>query len=83
MSAEAGADNRAGSLKEVSSLDNDHVTMHLESVSSASEITADENSAIDLIDCYCHFISDEISRFMVRETIRYAEQYLLKHSLSN
>lgn len=34
------------------------------------------------IDCYRHFITDEIIHLMVRETNRYAEQYLETHEIS-
>ena len=34
-----------------------------------------EGSTINPIDCYRHFISDEIISLMVRETNRYAEQH--------
>jgi hypothetical protein len=34
------------------------------------------------IDCYRHFITDEIIGLMVRETNRYAEQYLQAHEIS-
>jgi hypothetical protein len=34
------------------------------------------------IDCYRHFITDEIIDLMVRETNRYAEQYLQTHDIS-
>ena len=34
------------------------------------------------IDCYRHFITDEIIDLMVRETNRYAEQYLETHEIS-
>ena len=34
-----------------------------------------EDNTIDPIDCYRHFITDEIIDLMVRETNRYAEQY--------
>lgn len=34
------------------------------------------------IDCYRHFITDEIIDLMVRETNRYAEQYLQTHNIS-
>jgi len=33
------------------------------------------------IDCYRHFITDEIIDLMVRETNRYAEQYLQTHDI--
>ncbi|CAF2787935.1 unnamed protein product [Rotaria sp. Silwood2] len=36
-----------------------------------------EDGTVNPIDCYRHFITDEIISLMVRETNRYAEQYLL------
>ncbi|CAF4673390.1 unnamed protein product [Rotaria sp. Silwood1] len=41
-----------------------------------------EDGTINPIDCYRHFIIDEIISLMVRETNRYAEQYLLTHKLN-
>jgi hypothetical protein len=41
-----------------------------------------EDGTVNPIDCYRHFITDEIIRLMVRETNRYAEQYLLTNKLS-
>ena len=41
-----------------------------------------EDGTINPIDCYRHFITDEVISLMVRETNRYAEQYLLTHRLS-
>ena len=39
------------------------------------EVTStSEDNTIDPIDCYRHFITDEIISLMVRETNRYAEQ---------
>ncbi len=37
---------------------------------------------VNPIDCYRHFITDEIIDLMVRETNRYAEQYLEVHEIS-
>ncbi len=34
------------------------------------------------VDCYLHFITDEIIDLMVRETNRYVEQYLQAHEIS-
>ena len=39
-----------------------------------------EDSTINPIDCYRHFITDEVTSLMVRETNRCAEQYLLTRS---
>ena len=39
-----------------------------------------EDGTINPIDCYRHFITDEVINLMVRETNRYAEQYI---SLAN
>ena len=49
----------------------------VESVTSTSE-----DGTISPIDCYRHFITDEVISLMVRETNRYAEQYLLTHKPS-
>jgi hypothetical protein len=47
------------------------------------EVTpASEDNTIDPIDCYRHFITDEIIGLMIRETNRYAEQYLQAHEIS-
>ena len=47
------------------------------------EVTsASKDNTILLIDCYRHFITDEIIDLMVRETNRYAEQYLQTHDIS-
>ena len=41
------------------------------------EVTsASSNNVVNRIDCYRHFITNEIIGLMVRETNRYAEQYL-------
>ena len=44
--------------------------------------SAPEDRTINPIDCYRHFINDEVISLMVRETNRYAEQYLLNHKPS-
>ena len=41
-----------------------------------------EDGTINPIDCYWHFITDVVISLMVRETDRYAEQYLLTHKPS-
>jgi hypothetical protein len=41
-----------------------------------------EDNTVHPIDCYRHFITDEIIDLMVRETNRYAEQYLEAHDIS-
>ena len=41
-----------------------------------------EDNTINPIDCYRHFITDEIIDLMVRETNRYAQQYLQNHETS-
>ena len=85
--------------------------MHLESDSSAEEVTDDDVdlhiwneigsesdaefledhglveevtsvSKDNIIDCYRHFITDEIIDLIVRETNRYAQQYLQNHEFS-
>ena len=42
-----------------------------------------EDNTIDPIDCYRHFITDEIIDLMVHETNRYAEQYLQTHEITS
>ena len=42
-----------------------------------------EDNTIDPIDCYRHFITDEIIDLMVRETNRYAEQYFQTHEITS
>ncbi|CAF1508640.1 unnamed protein product [Adineta ricciae] len=108
------AEDSDSSLSEVSSLDADFDTMHLESDSSDEEVTDEDidshtwnkiepesdaefvedhgliedvtpiskDDTINPIDCYRHFITDEIIDLMVRETNRYAEQYLQSHEIS-
>ena len=44
--------------------------------------SASEDNTVHPIDCYRHFITDEIIDLMVRETNRYAEQYLQAHQIS-
>ena len=47
------------------------------------EVTsASRDNTILPIDCYRHFITDEIIDLMVRETNRCAEQYLQTHDIS-
>jgi len=47
------------------------------------EVTsASRDNTILPIDCYRHFITDEIIDLMLRETNRYAEQYLQTHDIS-
>jgi hypothetical protein len=41
-----------------------------------------EDSTINPIDCYRHFITDEIIDLMVRETNRYAEQHIETQKLT-
>ncbi len=111
---EIDTEDSASSLSEVSSLNDDFDTMHLESDSSHEEVTDDdvdfhtwneiepefdaefledhwlieevtsisEDNTINPIDCYRHFITDEIIDLMVRETNRYAQQYLQNHETS-
>ena len=45
--------------------------------------SASEGNTGHPIDCYRHFITDEIIDLMVRETNRYAEQYLEAHNISS
>jgi hypothetical protein len=40
------------------------------------------DNTINPIDCYRHFITDEIIDLIVRETNRYAQQYLQNHEIS-
>ncbi|CAF1601898.1 unnamed protein product [Didymodactylos carnosus] len=111
---ETDSEESINSRSEVSSLDDDFDSIHLESESSDEEVTDDEvdsnvwneikpesddefvedhglveevtstsgNNTIDPIDCYRHFVTDEIIDLMVRETNRYAEQYLQTHEIS-
>jgi hypothetical protein len=44
--------------------------------------SASGDNTILPIDCYRHFVTDEIIDLMVRETNRYAEQYLQTHDIS-
>jgi hypothetical protein len=44
--------------------------------------TNSEDGVINPIDCYRHFIIDEIIRLMVRETNRYAEQHVQTQKLT-
>jgi hypothetical protein len=41
-----------------------------------------EDNTINPIDCYRHFITDEFIDVMVRETNRYAQQYMESHAIS-
>ena len=41
-----------------------------------------EDNTINAIDCYRHFITNEIIGLIVRETNRYAQQYLQNHDIS-
>ncbi len=69
-----------------------HVWNEIESESDAEfledhglveEVTSvSKDNTIDPIDCYRHFITDEIIGLMIRETNRYAEQYLQAHEIS-
>ena len=48
------------------------------------EVTStSEDNTIEYIDCYRHFITDEIIGLMVHETNQYAEQYLRTHVISS
>ena len=47
------------------------------------EVTSiSEDDAVNPVDCYRHFVTDEIIDLIVRETNRYAEQYLQTHEVS-
>ena len=47
------------------------------------EVTsASDDNIVNPIDCYRHFVTDEIIGLMVRETNRYAEQYFQTHEIS-
>ena len=47
------------------------------------EVTfASEDNMMNPVDCYRYFITDEIIDLMVRETNRFAEQYLRAHTIS-
>ncbi len=45
-------------------------------------ISTSKDNTINPIDCYRHFIMDEIIDLMVRETNRYAQQYFQNHTIS-
>ena len=45
-------------------------------------ILTSEDGVIYSVDCYRHFIADEVISLMVRDTNRYAEQYFLTHKCS-
>ncbi len=88
MNLESGSSDEEMSDDEVGS----NVWNEIESESDAElmedhglveEVTsASEGNIINPIDCYRHFITDEIIDLMVRETNRYAEQYLQAHEIS-
>ena len=44
--------------------------------------SASRDNTILPIDCYRHFITNEIIELMVRETNRHSEQYLQTHDIS-
>ena len=46
-------------------------------------ISFTKDNTIDPIDCYQHFITDEIIDLMARETNRYAEQYFQTHEITS
>jgi hypothetical protein len=47
------------------------------------EVTSiSEDNTINLLDCYRHFITNEIIHLMVRKTNRYAQQYLKNREIS-
>jgi hypothetical protein len=115
---EIDTESSASSFSEVSSLNDEFDTMHLDFGSSDEEVTDDEDddeinshtwneiepesdaefledhgliedvistsedNTINPIDCYGHFITDKIIDLMVRETNRYAQQYLQSHAIS-
>ncbi|CAF1273693.1 unnamed protein product [Rotaria sp. Silwood1] len=114
---EIDTEDSASSLSEVSSLDDEFDTMHLDFDSSEEVTDYDDDDDMDLhtwneiepesdaefledhgliedvtsisedntinpIDCYRHFITDEIIDLIVRETKRYAQQYLQTHDIS-
>ncbi len=88
MHLESGSSDKEMSDDEVGS----NVWNEIESESDAEfmedhglveEVTsASEDNIVNPIDCYRHFITDEIIDLMVRETDRYAEQYLQAHEIS-
>lgn len=111
---ETDTDESAGSLSDLSLLNDDLDRMHVDSESSDEEVSCDEMDSnvwneiesesdeefmedhglveevtsasedhmVNPIDYYRHFITDEIIDLMVRETNRYAEQYLQAHQIS-
>jgi len=66
-----------------SEIDSESNSVFLEDHGIVEQVTRTfQDSTINPIDCYRHFITNEIIGLMVHETNRYAEQYLLTHSLS-
>jgi hypothetical protein len=58
-------------------------TEFLEDYGMMEEVPANsEDSTINPVDCYRHFITDEIISLMVRETNRYAEQHVQTQKLT-
>jgi hypothetical protein len=76
---ETNTEESGNSQSDVSSLDDGFSRMQFESTSS-EEVTDD--GVINPIDCYRHFITDEIIRLMVRETNQYAEQHIQTQKLT-
>jgi len=115
---EIDTESSTSSFSEVSSLNDEFDTMHIDFSNSDEEVTDDDNddsmnfytwneiepesdaefledhgliedvtsisedNTINPIDCYRHFITDEIIDLIVRETNRYAQQYLQNHDVS-
>lgn len=88
MRLESGSSDSEVTDEEVDSrswieIESDSDEEFLEDHGLVDEVTsATEGDIILPIDCYRHFITDEIIGLMVRETNRYAEQYLQTHEIS-
>ena len=88
MRLESGSSDSEVTDEEVDSrswneIESDSYAEFLEDHGLVDEVTsATEDNIILPIDCYRHFITDEIIGLMVRETNRYAEQCLQIHEIS-
>ena len=88
MCLESGSSDSEVTDEEVDSrswneIESDSDEEFLEDHGVVDEVTSVAEGDIILpIDCYRHFITDEIIGLMVRETNRYAEQYLQTHEIS-
>ena len=70
-------------LKDWDEIQSESYVEFMEDYGLVQEVTSvSGDNTILPIDCYRHFITDEIIDLMVRETNRYAEQYLETHEIS-